>query len=75
MTPNFYTGAVVQAQVVATKSGAVYTGLALASNATGNFLFAANNTGSIDVFDKSFHADDPCGPFHRPVLARKYDPL
>jgi uncharacterized protein (TIGR03118 family) len=36
--------------------GAVYKGLALGSNASGNLLFATNfNAGTIDVFDKSFH--------------------
>ena len=36
-------------------AGAVYKGLALGSNATGNFLYAANfNSGKVDVFDKNF---------------------
>ena len=36
-------------------SGAVYKGLAIGSNAGGNFLFAANfRTGQVDVFDKNF---------------------
>lgn len=44
------------ATIEAAKSGAVYTGLAIGSNAHGNFLFAANDAaGKIDVFDDSFH--------------------
>jgi uncharacterized protein (TIGR03118 family) len=36
-------------------TGAVYKGLALGSNASGNFLFATNfNGGTIQVFDKNF---------------------
>jgi uncharacterized protein (TIGR03118 family) len=43
----------LNAVVEATTPGAVYTGLALASTALGDFLYAANDagTGSIDVFD------------------------
>jgi len=37
-------------------SGAVYKGLALASNSNGNFLYATNfHNGTVDVFDSSFH--------------------
>ena len=37
--------------------GPVYTGLALASNAEGTFLYAANfRAGRIDVFDANYHA-------------------
>jgi uncharacterized protein (TIGR03118 family) len=36
-------------------SGAVYKGLALGNNGSGNFLYAANfNSGRIDVFDSTF---------------------
>jgi uncharacterized protein (TIGR03118 family) len=49
LTPN------TQAIVVATTSGASYTGLALGSNASGNLLYAANSAaGKIDVFNGSF---------------------
>src|SRR5262249_12597592 len=44
------------AQVVVPATGAVYSGLAMGSNASGDFLFAANpKQGRIDVFDSSFH--------------------
>jgi uncharacterized protein (TIGR03118 family) len=44
------------AVVEATTPGAVYTGLAIGSNASGNFLYAANDagSGSIDVFDGTY---------------------
>jgi uncharacterized protein (TIGR03118 family) len=45
-------------------NGAVYKGLAIGSNATGNFLFAANfRAGTIDVFDKNFHKVTLAGTF------------
>ena len=40
--------------VVQPSAGAVYTGLALATMNGGNFLYAANRTGAIDVFDSNF---------------------
>jgi uncharacterized protein (TIGR03118 family) len=42
-----------------TTPGAVYTGLAIASNTDGDFLYAANDSqGTIDVFDKTFTPHD-----------------
>jgi uncharacterized protein (TIGR03118 family) len=39
-----------------TTPGAVYTGLAITSNASGNFLFAADNANNkVDVYDASFN--------------------
>lgn len=47
------------AQIAADRSsfGAVYTGLAITSDASGDFLYAADNgpNSRIDVFDKNFH--------------------
>jgi uncharacterized protein (TIGR03118 family) len=41
--------------VAVTTPGAVYTGLAITSNASGNFLFAADNANNkVDVFDGTF---------------------
>jgi uncharacterized protein (TIGR03118 family) len=39
------------------KEGAVYTGLAISSDASGDFLYAADNgpNSRVDVFDKNFH--------------------
>ncbi len=66
-------GAGTTAQVEATTSGAVYTGLAIGSNAQGNFLYAADNSkGTIDVFDSSFKpvtpGTDGFGTFTDPLL-------
>ncbi len=50
-------------------SGAVYKGLALGSNAQGNFLFATNfHAGTIDVFDKHFNQVHLAGSFVDPAL-------
>jgi uncharacterized protein (TIGR03118 family) len=43
------------AVTVATIPGAVYTGLAIASNGSANYIYAADNTGHIAVFDSSFN--------------------
>jgi uncharacterized protein (TIGR03118 family) len=54
--------------------GAVYKGLALGSNASGNLLFAANfNAGTVDVFDTSFHTVNL--PFHDPTLPAGFAPF
>src|SRR5439155_9373527 len=57
-------------------SGAVYKGLALGNNASGNFLYATNfHAGSIDVFDSSFHAVSLSGSFTDPNLPSGYAPF
>jgi uncharacterized protein (TIGR03118 family) len=44
------------ALVGVTTPGAVYTGLAITANASGNFLFAADNANNkVDMFDANFH--------------------
>jgi len=50
-----------------TVTGAVYKGLAIGSNNTGNFLFATNfRSGKIDVFDTNFAAATLAGSFTDP---------
>jgi uncharacterized protein (TIGR03118 family) len=45
-------------------TGFVYTGLAIASNTQGTFLYAANfRSGAVDVFDADFHAVHRDGAF------------
>src|SRR5207253_4703418 len=58
-------------------SGAVYKGLALGSNANGNFLFATNfHAGTIDVFDSSFNPVTLApGAFTDPTVAAGYAPF
>jgi uncharacterized protein (TIGR03118 family) len=61
-----------------TTTGAVYTGLAIASNASGDFLYAANDagTGSIDVFNGSWVPQSPSDfPFVDPTLPTGYVPF
>jgi len=55
--------------IEATTPGAVYTGLAIGNNGSGNFLYAANATGTgIDVFDGTFQATSLPGSFTDPNL-------
>jgi uncharacterized protein (TIGR03118 family) len=63
------------ASIVATTPGAVYTGLAIGSNASGNFLYAANFAGGhIDVFNSSFALTSLAGSFTDPNLPAGYVP-
>jgi uncharacterized protein (TIGR03118 family) len=56
--------------------GAVYTGLALAANASGTFLYAANfRAGTVDVFDRDFHAVHPSGSFTDPAIPAGFAPF
>lgn len=64
------------ATTVATTPGAVYTGLALANNGSGNFLYAANFTtgGGINVFNSSFAPTTLTGNFSDSSLPAGYAP-
>ncbi|HLJ55338.1 MAG TPA: TIGR03118 family protein [Chthonomonadaceae bacterium] len=71
-----------QAVLVADRSGipvtggAVYKGLALGANSTGNFLYATNfRTGQIDVFDKNFNIVLLTGNFTDPNLPSGFAPF
>jgi len=56
--------------------GAVYKGLAIASTAAGNFLYAADfHNAKVDVFDKSFHKLSMPGAFADPALPSNYAPF
>jgi uncharacterized protein (TIGR03118 family) len=56
--------------------GAVYKGLALGSNASGNFLYATNfNSGKVDVFDKNFAPATLSGTFTDPNLPAGFAPF
>jgi uncharacterized protein (TIGR03118 family) len=57
-------------QVVATTPGAIYTGLAQASNGTSTFLYAANSApgGGINVFNSNWAPITPSGTFTDPNL-------
>ncbi|HLZ80946.1 MAG TPA: TIGR03118 family protein [Ktedonobacteraceae bacterium] len=57
-------------------SGAVYKGLAIDSNSSGTFLYAANfHAGTIDVFDKKFAPTKLSGSFTDPYLPQGYAPF
>jgi uncharacterized protein (TIGR03118 family) len=56
--------------------GAVYKGLALAANGSGNFLYATDfRNGRIDVFDAQFHAVSWAGAFADPSLPSDFAPF
>lgn len=57
-------------------TGAVYKGLAIGTNQSGIFLYAANfHAGSIDVFDKKFAPAKLSGSFTDPYLPQGYAPF
>jgi uncharacterized protein (TIGR03118 family) len=57
-------------------SGAVYKGLAMGNNTTGEFLYATNfNSGKIDVFNSSFNPATLSGSFTDPNLPAGYAPF
>jgi uncharacterized protein (TIGR03118 family) len=57
-------------------SEAIYKGLAIGANASGNFLYAANfHAGTIDVFDKDFHQVQLAGSFSDPNIHRGFAPF
>src|SRR6266496_1237245 len=57
-------------------SGAIYKGLAIGANASGNFLYAANfHAGTIDVFDKDFNQVQLAGSFSDPDIHTVFAPF
>jgi uncharacterized protein (TIGR03118 family) len=57
-------------------SEAIYKGLAIGANASGNFLYAANfHAGTIDVFDKDFHQVQLAGSFTDPDIHTGFAPF
>jgi uncharacterized protein (TIGR03118 family) len=55
---------------------AIYKGLAIGSNAAGNFLYAANfHAGTIEVFDKDFHQVQLAGSFTDPNIHTGFAPF
>ncbi len=61
-------------QLVSTP-GAVYTGLALASSGGANYLYAADSTGQIRVFDNSYHQVTLPGNFTDPNTSAGFVPF
>src|SRR5512143_1454782 len=57
-------------------AGAIYKGLAIGANASGNFLYAANfHAGTIDVFDMNFHQVQLAGSFSDPNIHSGFAPF
>jgi len=64
------------AVVVDSLPGHSYTGLAIGSNASGNFLYAADFTnGKIDVFDKGFSPTSVSGNFTDASIPANFHPF
>ena len=72
-TINGWSGG-TSAVVLATSSSAVYTGLAMATNSGGTFLYAANANGGIDVYNSSLQPSTVPGTFTDPNLPAGYRP-
>lgn len=63
------------APVVKYMSGHAYTGVAIGSNASGNFLFVADFlNGKIDVFDKDYNLAAVAGNFTDPSIPANFHP-
>jgi uncharacterized protein (TIGR03118 family) len=57
-------------------SGAVYKGLALGANASGPLLYAANfNSGTVDVFDGTYHKVTVSGAFNDANMPQGFAPF
>lgn len=57
-------------------ASAVYKGVALGNNGSGNFIYAANfHDGTVDVFDKNFSPAHLSGSFTDPNLPSGYAPF
>jgi uncharacterized protein (TIGR03118 family) len=64
------------AQVDHSSSGAVYTGLARATNGAGSALYAANfSAGTIEVYDGNFHVFPAAGAFQDPMIPAGFAPF
>jgi len=74
--PNADPNAILEVDNSEGGSGAVYKGLALATNSTGVFLYATNfRGGTIDVFDSKFQPAKLSGSFKDPRIPWGYAPF
>jgi uncharacterized protein (TIGR03118 family) len=63
------------AHLMATTPGAVYTGLAIANNGAGNFIYAADfQNGEIDLFNGTYAPTTMAGSFNDPNIP-SYSPF
>jgi uncharacterized protein (TIGR03118 family) len=70
------TGPIAQVAINNSVAGAVYTGLALATNTNGTYLLAANfgKAAAIEVYDSNFAVAKLAGSFTDPTLPANYVP-
>jgi uncharacterized protein (TIGR03118 family) len=74
--PNADPNAILEVDNSEGGSGAVYKGLALATNSTGVFLYATNfRAGTVDVFDSRFQPAKLSGSFKDPRIPFGYAPF
>lgn len=70
-----WNGGTAATTVFSATDGSVFTGLAIGSSGTGDFLYAANfSKGRIDVFDSAFAKTMLAGSFTDPNLPAGYSP-
>jgi uncharacterized protein (TIGR03118 family) len=75
-TISAWTGGTTAALSFSSPVGAVYKGLAIASNSQGTFLYATDfHNGAIDVFDSNFARVTLSGSFTDPSLPAGYAPF
>ena len=70
------TGSIAQVAINNSAAGAVYTGLALATNTNGTYLLAANfgKAATIEVYDSTYAVAKLAGSFTDPTLPANYVP-
>jgi len=75
-TISGFRGGPIVIAVDSSASGAVYKGLAIASTASGDRLYATNfHAGRVEVFDGQFHPVISAGAFTDPTLPAGYAPF
>jgi len=75
-TISAFRGAPIVVVVDSSASGAIYKGLAIASTASGDRLYATNfHAGRVEVFDGQFHQVVMAGAFTDPTLPAGYAPF
>ncbi|HWW98754.1 MAG TPA: TIGR03118 family protein [Edaphobacter sp.] len=69
-------GSIAQVAINNSAAGAVYTGLALATNTNGTYLLAANfgKAAAVEVYDSNFAVAKLAGSFTDPTLPANYVP-
>ncbi|HZY59390.1 MAG TPA: TIGR03118 family protein [Candidatus Binataceae bacterium] len=71
-----WSGGLVMLAANLSSAGAIYKGLAMGSNASGNFLYATDfHNAKVQVFDKSFHPVTLKGSFKDPAIPAGFAPF